>query len=67
MKETGSKVARGWQSEIDKETESHRDSDIREGEKERGGEGNRDSYRKTETDRGMWILKLIFTKILYCT
>ena len=44
-----SKRSRRWQSEIDKEIESHRASDIREGEKERGGKSNRDSYRKTET------------------
>ena len=45
-------IARGWQSEIDKETKIHKDSDLKEGEKFRGGNSNRDSYRKTETERG---------------
>ena len=52
MKETGSKTARGWKSEIDKGTECHKDSDLREGEKVGGGNINRDNYRKTETERG---------------
>ena len=67
MKETVSKIARGWQGEIDKDTESHRDSELREGEKVGGGNSNRDIYRKTVTEKGMWILKLIYTYILYCT
>ena len=33
MKEATSNRARGWQREIDKETETHSDSDLREGEK----------------------------------
>ena len=61
MKEKGSKIARGWQRVINKESENHRDSDLRDGEKVGGGKSNRDRYRKTETERGMWILKLIFT------
>ena len=61
MKEAASNLARGWQSKIDKETESQRESDLREGEKVGVGNSYRVSYRKTETEREMWILKLIFT------
>ena len=49
MKETGSQRARGWQSKIDKESENH----LRSAEKGGGGTSNRDSFTKTETERGM--------------
>ena len=48
-KETGSKRGRGWQIKIDKESESH----LRSAEKWGGGTNNRDSFTKTETERGM--------------
>ena len=53
MKETGSKIARGWQSKIDKENENHRDGDLRDGEKGEGETSNRGSCTKTEPQRGM--------------